>query len=56
MKTSWFVWAIGFIYGLAETAYFGWNAMPASPAEILADGITGVIFALGLVTSAIENK
>lgn len=39
--------AIGF--GWAETAYFGWNFLPQSPEEVIADGITLLLAALAVL-------
>jgi hypothetical protein len=47
MNLTIFLFAI--FYGLLETAYFGWNMMPGSDAEVLADGITTLIAALAFV-------
>lgn len=40
------VFAIGLLFGLAETAYFGWNFWPQSPAEMICDGIALAICAI----------
>lgn len=42
---------MGMGYGLAETAYFGWNMHPHSDAEMTCDGIALLIAAIGLATS-----
>ena len=42
-------WVITFLalgFWAEETAYFGWNAWPQSPAELICDGIATLIFAL----------
>jgi len=41
---------IGFSFFLMQNNYFGWNAMPKSDAELLADGITMLLFALAVKT------
>ena len=43
------------LFGLAETAYFGWNWLPKSGAEVICDGITLVIFALSFVAKKESN-
>lgn len=43
-----YILVIALLYGLWQTAYFGWNAFPGSEAEIIADGITALIFALSI--------
>ena len=45
---DWRIWFIAGFFGLVETAYFGWNLTPQSEAELICDGITFVILALGL--------
>ncbi len=39
-------WFLAGFYGIAETAYFGWNATPQSGAEMICDGITALLFVL----------
>jgi hypothetical protein len=39
--------AVGF-YWLQNT-YFGWNAAPRTDAELLADGITSLLFAMAFL-------
>lgn len=39
-------------FSVIETAYFGWNLTPQSDAEMICDGIAGVIFALSFVTGS----
>jgi len=41
-----YILAIAVIYGFWQTAFFGWNALPSSDAEIVCDGITVLILAL----------
>lgn len=40
---------MAFLFGLVETAYFGWNMFPKSEAEVICDGIALLIAALALV-------
>ena len=40
------IWILASLFGLWETAYFGWNGWPHSDAEIICDGIAFLIFAL----------
>ena len=40
---------LALLYGLFETAYFGWNLLPGSDAEILADGIVVLIVGMAIV-------
>ena len=37
---------IGLMFWIAENMYFGWNALPQSDAEIVADMVVIVLFAL----------
>lgn len=39
-------------YGLLESAYFGWNPWPKSDAELIADGITLLIFSIACAINA----
>lgn len=39
---------IAFGFWLLQNSHFGWNAAPASDAELIADGITLLIFALAI--------
>jgi len=47
------IWLIGFIFGLCETGYFGWNFFPQSSAEIVCDGISLAIMCFGFAVGAI---
>lgn len=40
---------LSLMFGVMETAYFGWNLTPQSDAEMICDGITLLIFALAFV-------
>ena len=40
------IFAIGLFYSLITTCAFGWNLMPQSVGELLADGIACVLFAM----------
>ena len=42
----WPTFILANIFGLAETAHFGWNFLPGSDAEMICDGITCVLFVL----------
>jgi len=39
-------WTLAIFFGLYETAYFGWNMTPHSDAELMADGVTLLLFSL----------
>jgi len=47
MNGTIFIFAI--IFGLVETAYFGWNFTPQSDAEMICDGITMAIGAMAFL-------
>lgn len=49
MNIHWVVllWAIAFF--ILQNQYFGWNALPQSNAELLADGITAILFAMAFM-------
>lgn len=40
---------LSLMFGVTETAYFGWNLTPQSDAEMICDGISLLIFALAFV-------
>lgn len=44
----WPVFVIGLLFGIAETAHFGWNLKPGSGDEIICDGITFLILAMSV--------
>jgi hypothetical protein len=56
MRASTRIYLIGFLFWLLETGYFGWNALPQSPAEVICDGIAALIVVVGLVTRSAEGK
>jgi hypothetical protein len=39
---------MGIAFGIGETAYFGWNFLPGSEAELICDGIALLIVAIGM--------
>jgi hypothetical protein len=43
---NWWRWWIAFLFYVEQNSYFGWNAMPKSDAELIADGITLLLTAL----------
>lgn len=43
------IFMLGLIFGLIETAYFGWNMTPQSDAEVICDGIAIGISALAFL-------
>lgn len=49
MKINWVILYLAFSYSVLETAYFGWHRHPASPAEMICDGIVMVIAALAFL-------
>lgn len=40
--------ALGLIFGLLQTAHFGWHLLPQTPAEVICDGLTLLLLALSL--------
>ena len=46
------IWLLALFFGTAETAYFGWNMLPQSPAEMICDGITVLLVALAILAPA----
>lgn len=49
MSMNWPIFLIAIGYGFAENAYFGWNIIPQSDAEMIADGIGLILFALSFL-------
>jgi len=47
MNRTIFICAI--IFGIIETAYFGWNFTPQSDAEMICDGITMIIASMAFL-------
>lgn len=45
MRINWSIWAIATLWGLLETAYFGWNLTPHSVPELFADGLCACLYA-----------
>lgn len=43
------IFVAGIWFGIMETAYFGWNMLPQSDAEIICDGIAVLISALAFL-------
>ena len=50
MKRFWMIWFIGICWGVFENQYFGWNSLPQSNAELLADGLAFLLMALAVMT------
>jgi len=48
------LWFIAIMFAIEQNIYFGWNAVPRSDAELIADGITMVLFALAALGSGRE--
>ena len=47
---DWRIWVLAVLFGLAETAYFGWNITPKSSEEMICDGITMVLLAMAFMS------
>lgn len=47
---------IGMLFGLLETWYFGCHWTPQSPAEVICDGITGLIIGMSILAMIAEGK
>lgn len=50
-----FAFALAVGFGLCETAHFGWNMVAHSDAELICDGITGLMMIGAMAVSAIET-
>lgn len=42
------LWALAIAWWLYETAWFGWNATPSGPEELICDGIVFVLTAIAI--------
>jgi hypothetical protein len=51
-----FIIIMGIIYNLTETAYFGWHLFPNSADEVLADGISTIIIAMGFAVIRFSRR
>jgi hypothetical protein len=47
-EVNWWRFFVSQFFWLTETAYFGWNALPGSEAELICDGIVCVLVALSI--------
>lgn len=45
---NWTIFFLAAAFWVHQNAYFGWNALPKSDAELIADGITILLFALAV--------
>jgi len=43
---NWVIFSIFIVFWWMQNNYFGWNAKPASDAELICDGITLLLMAL----------
>ena len=50
------IFVIAALYAWSANLFFGHHWTPTTPEEVIADGITLTIVALGIVTSAIERR
>lgn len=50
------IWLLAVLFGFYETAYFGWNFTPASPAEMICDGFVALLLALSFLSGRKGTK
>jgi hypothetical protein len=43
------LWLLALIFWWEQNQYFGWNWQPKSDAELIADGLTVLLFALSIL-------
>jgi len=56
MKTiGYLIWALGFVFLIVETHYFGSNFWPSSSEEIIADGIGVLICTIGIAVVSLDK-
>ena len=53
MSNFWSIFFIGIVYFICENKFFGWNALPKSSLEVVADGICLIIIAMAILA---KNK
>lgn len=53
MKLKPMMWIIAILWFLVENQFFGWNAMPQSANELLADGIGYILVSLAVIAGRI---
>ena len=46
---AWWIFFMANAFAFEENAYFGWNMFPKSDAELIADGLVFLLFALAIV-------
>jgi hypothetical protein len=55
-RFNWPIAIIALAFFVSENVYFGWNSYPQSDAELIADGLVCLIFALAWRVSHAETK
>ena len=48
-----FIFTLAVMFLIHQNHYFGWNKEPASDAELIADGITFLLFALAFLGNSV---
>ena len=48
MKLNWPIFAIAALFYYQQNTFFGWNALPQSEAELIADGITLILITFSM--------
>jgi hypothetical protein len=46
---NWWIFFLAIAFWIEENNYFGWNMIPASQAELIADGIVILIVAIAML-------
>jgi hypothetical protein len=46
---NWWIFFFAVLFWIAENNYFGWNLLPKSDAELIADGIVMIILAIACI-------
>ncbi len=49
-----FVFTLAVMFLISQNQYFGWNKEPHSDAELMADGITFLLFALAFLGNSVS--
>lgn len=55
IHVNWMVLFIGFVTGIGQNQYFGWNFTPKSDAELITDCIIMVIYALAFLPVGVNK-
>jgi len=50
------LWMLALIFGIVSNAWFGWNWMPKSDAEVICDGMGLLLLAVACAVSKLQTN